>query len=135
MMAYEVVGLCEDNKRTYESVLGTYSKDTGFVLSELALSKDKTTLANRLFQINDWKLKKPEKKLMTLKEIEKALGYEIEIKEDKKTKTPVNDSGSIPAFTKKAESDIVSEEWITREDILNSFLEQLFGSSVMESEC
>lgn len=81
MMAYEVVGLCEDNTRTYESVLGTYSKETGFILSDSALEKDKTTLANRLFQINDWHLKKeePQPKKMTKEEIEKELGYKIDI--------------------------------------------------------
>ena len=88
MMTYEVVGLCEDNSRTYVSSIGSYSKETGFVLSDSMDRLDKNTLADHLFQVNDWHLKREEEKRkpMTISEIEEALGYKIEIQDTKEEK-------------------------------------------------
>ena len=117
MMAYEVVGLCEDNNRTYESVLGTYSNETGFVLSKTALSLDKKILADRLFQLNDWHLKKeePRRKRMTLDEIEKCLGYKVEIVEENNSEKLEQNNND----NKSTENTYNFEDWL---------FEQLFGN-------
>ena len=81
MMTYKMVGVADENGRTYESKWGTYSKKDGFKLDidvpGLDLSELKKLL-DSLFHEDLWKLKQDRKK-MTQEEIEKALGYKIEI--------------------------------------------------------
>lgn len=75
---YQMIGLADDNGRIYESKYGTYSKKNGLKLSELSKSMIKEELIDNLFHEDCWSLKKIPKK-MTKEEIEKALGFEIEI--------------------------------------------------------
>ena len=75
---YQMVGLADQNDRIYISKYGAYSKKKGFELSELSKSMSKCELINNLFHEDCWSLKK-EIKRMTKEEIEKALGYEVEI--------------------------------------------------------
>lgn len=81
MMAYEMVGVADQNNRTYESKYGTYNRETGFVLNEVGRSIGKCGILDKMFHENCWSLKqeKPKPKKMTKEEIEEALGYEIEI--------------------------------------------------------
>ncbi|MDE6433548.1 MAG: hypothetical protein K2L07_04905 [Lachnospiraceae bacterium] len=94
MMTYEMVGVADQNGRTYESIYGTYNKQTGFKIDPkyIRYSTDLGSkhilfsyqrLINGLFHDNCWSLKveKPKPKKMTKEEIEKALGYEIEIQD------------------------------------------------------
>lgn len=78
MYTYECIGVADQNGRTYESKYGTYNKKDGIKLSDLAVNMLKEELIDNLFHENCWSLKKEPKK-MTKEEIEKALGYEIEI--------------------------------------------------------
>lgn len=129
MMAYEVVGLCEDNDRTYESVLGTYSKKTGFILSDSAYGLNRDILADRLFQLNDWHLKKeePKRKKMTIEEIEKELGYKIEIaNKSSSEKNEIKNEKSTK--NKKEEYDDESID-----DFAGWFLDQIFANSLGRS--
>lgn len=88
-MTYEMVGVADQNGRTYESIYGTYNKKRGFILNNSALSLSKTELLHKITHENCWSLKqeklKPRK--MTIQEINKALGYDVEIidKDDKQT--------------------------------------------------
>lgn len=81
MYTYQMVGLADQNGRTYISEYGIYNKDSGFVLSEFSKSIDMELLINDLLHKDCWSLKqdKPKPKKMTKDEIEKELGYEIEI--------------------------------------------------------
>ena len=78
MYSYQMIGIADGNNRVYESKYGNYSKKYGFELSELSKSMTKEELLNKLFHEDCWSLKKDIKK-MTKDEIQKALGYEIEI--------------------------------------------------------
>ena len=94
MYACEAIALADQNGRTYVSKYGTYNKDKGFVINPKYI-KFQTTLDSRkilmsyqelingLFHEYCWSLKveKPKPKKMTKADIEKALGYEIEIEE------------------------------------------------------
>lgn len=94
MMTYEMIGVADQNNRTYESKYGTYSKKSGFVINpsyitfsssldskQILFSYQK--LLNNLFHENCWSIKeeKSKPKKMTKEEIEKELGYEIEIQD------------------------------------------------------
>ena len=82
---YQAIALADENGKTYESKYGTYSKQHGIKLSDKAIRMLKEDLIEKLFHEDCWSLKKEPKK-MTKEEIEKALGYEIEI-DDKESKT------------------------------------------------
>ena len=102
MHTYEMVGVADQNNRTYESEFGTYSKSTGFVLNDHSKKLVKENLLDRLFHDNCWKLKVEEKE-MTKEEIEKALGYKIKIKDEN---NKYNDIHRIPGLL--ADDDIFS---------------------------
>ncbi len=85
MMTYEMIGVADENGRTYESKYGTYNKEYGFKLTPESIRIDKTNLLFKLFHENCWLLKKEAKK-MTIEEIQKALGYEVEIIESQNNK-------------------------------------------------
>lgn len=91
MCTYEMIGIADENSRTYESKYGTYSKKEGFKLSDLSRSMIKEELLDNLFHEDCWSLKKNPIK-MTKKEIEEKLGYEIEINElEEKNKSKGNE--------------------------------------------
>lgn len=80
MHLYEMVGIADENGRTYISPYGTYSKEDGFDLRPVDFMNYRNfeQLLNQLVHEDCWKLK-VDKKKMTKAEIEKALGYEIDI--------------------------------------------------------
>lgn len=80
MYTYEMIGIADENGRTYTSKYGSYSKETGFVLKDC--SKSVNQLVNDLFHENCWSLDKPVI-TMTKEEIEKELGYKINIVSNK----------------------------------------------------
>lgn len=81
-----MVGLADENGRTYECKYGTYSVAEGFKFNEnvepIIEDHGWREMVDILFHENLWKLKKEPVKKMTLKEIEKELGYKIELAED-----------------------------------------------------
>lgn len=86
-MTYEAIALADQNNRTYESKYGTYNKE-GFRFNDEFRDLPAEEIADILVHENCWSLK-PEKKKMTKADIEKALGYEIEIdlEDNKSTNT------------------------------------------------
>lgn len=80
MHLYEMVAVSDENGRTYISPYGTYSKEDGFDLRPSAIRNlyDFEKLLYQLVHEDCWRLK-VDKKKMTKADIEKALGYEIDI--------------------------------------------------------
>ena len=107
MMGYEMVGVADQNSRTYKSQYGFYSKETGFVLNKTGLGLGKNELLDKMFHENCWELKKEPKK-MTKEEIEKALGYEIEIEEPKEKK--LEDSKNISKNAQKSHKNVFADD-------------------------
>ena len=103
---YQMIGLADDNGRIYESKYGTYSKKNGLKLSELSKSMIKEELIDNLFHEDCWSLKKEPKK-MTKEEIEKALGYEIEMI-DEKPKTNNNATVNTNSYKNHSHEEISS---------------------------
>lgn len=80
MMTYEMIGVADQNGRTYESKFGTYNKSDGFSLKYPYSDYSVTELLYDITHENVWSLKEePKPKKMTKEEIEKALGYKIEL--------------------------------------------------------
>ena len=88
MYTYQMVGLADSNDRTYECRFGTYNKEDGFkfnkryqeMLNDSQYLGKVESIINGLFQGNIWILvKEPEPKKMTLADIEKELGYRIQV--------------------------------------------------------
>lgn len=106
MFSYEMIGVADQNNRTYISKYGTYSKADGFILNGYAYDYDIEDLLYELFHENCWSLReeKPKPKVMTKEEIEAALGYEIEINNDEKKDTVK----VIPNERRKEVNDIFS---------------------------
>lgn len=77
MYTYQMIGIADENGRTYKSKYGSYNKDKGFQLNYIALREDISDLLYELFHEDCWKISKPKK--MTKEEIETALGYEVDI--------------------------------------------------------
>lgn len=73
-----MIGVSDQNGRTYESKFGIYNKKDGFILSDYSKKLSMSDFANQLLHENCWSLKKNAKK-MTKDEIEKELGYKIDI--------------------------------------------------------
>lgn len=90
-----MIGVADQNNRTYISKYGTYNKENGFQLNGYAYDYDIEDLIYELFHENCWSLKeeKPKPKVMTKEEIEAALGYEIEIEDDKKDTVKIIPNG------------------------------------------
>ena len=78
MRTFEMINLADNNGKTYTSIYGTYSKTTGFTLKFDPHPTSFSALINKLFHDDCWTVK-VEKKKLTKADIEKALGYEIEI--------------------------------------------------------
>ena len=89
MYTYQMIGIADENGRTYKSKFGSYNRDNGFQLNEFALNKNITDLLYELFHQDCWVLNKPKK--MTKQEIETVLGYEIDIVDNKKNETSNKD--------------------------------------------
>ena len=93
MYTYQMVGLADCNDRTYECEFGTYNKENGFMFNESTQQQldDQQylgenvkgfvlNLIDELFHNDMWKMvKEPEPKKMTLADIEKELGYRIQV--------------------------------------------------------
>lgn len=75
MRMSEMINVADQNGKTYISPYGTYSKEDGF---NLYPTYDFEQLLNKLVHEDCWKLK-VDKKKMTKADIEKELGYEIDI--------------------------------------------------------
>ena len=89
MYTYQMVGLADENGKTYECKYGTYNKDEGFKFNEEAQSVVKDGWRNLvyiLFHENLWSLKKESIKEMSLQDIEKELGYRVRIVDPKPNK-------------------------------------------------
>lgn len=76
MFTHEMIAEADKNGKTYQSEYGTYSKSNGFDFGPRGYALSDTELNEMLHQ-DCWEVI-PAKK-MTKEEIEKALGYEIEI--------------------------------------------------------
>ena len=105
---YQMIGLADDNGRVYESKYGTYCKKTGITLSDISVKMLKEDLIEKLFHEDCWSLKKEPKK-MTKEEIEKALGYEIEINEPKKDEKS-KDNQSISKNAQKTQKNVFADD-------------------------
>ena len=92
MYTYQVVGLADCNDRTYECEYGTYNKKDGFVFNnenetmlkhfEYLGEGIETVVSNiidDLFHKDMWKIVKPEARKMSIADIEKELGYPVQI--------------------------------------------------------
>lgn len=79
-MTYEMVGVADQNDKTYVSKYGTYNKRIGFNFNnDVDINcANSRVLINKLFHENCWSLKVESKK-MTKKQIEEKLGYKIDI--------------------------------------------------------
>ena len=44
MYTYQMIGIADENGRTYKSKFGSYNRDNGFQLNEFALNKNITDL-------------------------------------------------------------------------------------------
>lgn len=80
MYTYQMIGIADENGKTYECKYGTYSKEKGFEFyGDVIDMKCKVSpFINLLFHEDIWKLK-PEVKKMSLQDIEKELGYKVQI--------------------------------------------------------
>lgn len=118
MHTYEMIGVADSNGRTYKCPYGTYSKATGFVSNgyEMYISLD---VVNKLFHEDCWSLKQETKK-MSKEDIEKELGYEIEIINE-------NNIGEIDK-NKKLNPQGINESDKTLSDIIDD----LFKKVLME---
>ena len=76
MYSYQMIGVADENGKTYESKYGTYNRADGFVFNE-DIDVD-SYFINILFHDDIWYLKQDVKE-MSLKEIEEALGYKVRI--------------------------------------------------------
>lgn len=81
MYTYQMIGLADENGKTYESKFGTYSKERGFEFTNFPKEECKQiAFINLLFHEDIWKLKKePTPKKMSLQDIERELGYRVQI--------------------------------------------------------
>ena len=83
MHTYQMIAVADENGKTYTSKYGLYNKQNGFALSNLSSSMIKEELLDNLFHEDCWSLKVETKK-MTKDQIEKELGYKIEIIDEPK---------------------------------------------------
>lgn len=79
MYTYQMVGLADENGRKYKCKYGTYTKNEGFVFNDKTLDYDVEELVGILLHDDLWKLDEPERKKMSIADIEKELGYRVQI--------------------------------------------------------
>lgn len=105
MLTYQMIGLADQNGRKYECEYGTYSQEDGFMFNEnidaVIADKGWRGLIDILFHKDMWKLAKDEPKKMTLKDIEKELGYRVKIVD------PEPDKPEVSSAKKKETNDVV----------------------------
>lgn len=86
MYTYQMVGIADENGKTYECLYGEYNKEEGFKFNEsiepIIEDKGWREVVNILFHEDLWKLKQDPVKKMTLEELEKELGYKVKIVEE-----------------------------------------------------
>lgn len=102
MHLYEMVGCADENGRTYISPYGTYNKEDGFDLRPVNIKHyyDFEQLLYKLVHEDCWRLKVHKKK-MTKTDIEKALGYEIDIVGENVTNNPKSYYKNFDEFLKE----------------------------------
>ena len=99
MYTYEMYGVACNNSKTYESKYGTFNREDGFIFDPeivKSVTNDGTGLAlsslvEDLCESDLWKIKKEEPRKMTLQDLEKELGYRVQIidpEPDKKKVSP-----------------------------------------------
>lgn len=93
-----MIGVADQNGRTYKSKYGTYNKQDGFNITNYGISNDVEDLIYNLFHEDLWSLKVEEKE-MTKEEIEEALGYKIKIKENSNNYSPYNELNFADIFS------------------------------------
>ena len=99
MYTYEMYGVASDNSKTYESKYGTYSKEDGFLFNwdtveDVTEDGSGTTLqefVKELFESDLWKIKKDVPKKMTVQDIERELGYRVQIVDPEPEKKVVSE--------------------------------------------
>jgi hypothetical protein len=79
MHTYEMIGVADENGRTYVSDYGSYSKEKGFDLLQSCHFITTESLLNILLHEDCWKLAAEPKKKITVKEIEEKFGCPVEI--------------------------------------------------------
>lgn len=102
-----MIGLADENGRTYECDFGTYSKDDGFVFNETAydfIDFNLESFIGKLFHDNLWKLKQDPVKEMSLADIEKELGYRVRIVDPEPNKEKVSKKS-------REETDALIDMW------------------------
>ena len=91
---YEMVGVADENGRTYETIYGTYNREDGFKFNDSIIpiinEGGYEELINTLFHEDLWKLQKDVKN-MTLEEIEKELGYPVRIVDPEPNKNEISE--------------------------------------------
>lgn len=112
MMTYEMIGVADENGKTYKSKYGTYNREEGFLFNDVAFEYPREIFCGILLHENLWRLK-ADKKKMTLDDIEKALGYKIEIVEDE----PKKDTNPTKSESTKKNDFLTFDE----------FLDKVFG--------
>lgn len=119
MYTYQMIGIADENGRTYESKYGTYSKEKGFEFTDFPKEECKQiAFINLLFHEDIWKLKKePEPKKMSLQDIERELGYRIRIVDPE-----INTGKEVTLERKKEVDDSID------------FLKRLFGLTNIDPE-
>ena len=95
MYTYQMIGLADENGKTYECEYGTYSKESRFIFNDRAGEVFERDGYRELFDIlvheDLWKLKQEPIKKMTLAELEKELGYRVQIVDPEPEKKEVSE--------------------------------------------
>lgn len=107
MYTYQMVGLADQNNNKYESGYGTYSKNDGFKFEpwvEEDLTREQLTY--NLTHEDCWRLQPRPVKRMTKEDIEKELGFPIEI--------------------------VTGDDLKSRQDDFKNMLEEIFGGMLYE---
>lgn len=83
MYTYQMIGLSDENDKTYECKYGTYNPIDRFRFNDEAKKIVEKNGYRKLFDIlmheDLWKLQKPDVKSMSIEDIEKELGYRVRI--------------------------------------------------------
>lgn len=96
MLTTQIIGYAKEDGLTYESSFGTYDKENGFKFNDYGkqcFESDPDKFVTMLFGDDTiWCVKAPEPKAknMTLADIEKALGYKINIVDEDKEEKKVD---------------------------------------------
>ena len=94
MYTYQMVGLADENSKTYECKYGTYSKEDGFkfddCITEVIDDVGWRGFINILFHDNLWKLQPEPVKEVTLEDIEREFGCKVRIVDPEPTKKEIS---------------------------------------------